>query len=348
MIRYCDEYLADVALAASSIPDADKLFNSTILLTGSTGLIGSSVADILLQLNKTRNAGIKLVLAGRNAAKIAARFPFFREGEDYFFLPYDATGEQTIHVQADFIIHAASNANPAVYTKEPVETMLANLIGLNSLLSAAKDMNSKRVLYISSSEVYGKIPENRPYVENDFGYVDILAPRSCYPSAKRAAETLCVSYAEEYGIETVMVRPGHIYGPAITATDSRASAEFTRDASAGRDIVMKSRGQQLRSYCFCLDCASAILTVLLKGETGNAYNISNRDSICTISDIAHALAEAAGRTVVFQDATELEKKGFNQMSCSALNAEKLEALGWKACFDLTAGAAKTLKYYQEV
>lgn len=348
MIRYCDEYLADVALAASSIPESEKLFSQSILLTGCTGLIGSSVADILLLLNRTRNAGIKLILAGRNAGKIAARLPVYREGEDYVFLPYDATDNRKIEVQADYIIHCASNANPAVYTKEPVETMLANLIGLNGLLSAAKDMKSKRVLYISSSEVYGKIPENRPYAENDFGYVDILAPRSCYPSAKRAAETLCVSYAEEYGIETVMVRPGHIYGPAITPTDSRASAEFTRDASAGRDIVMKSRGQQLRSYCFCLDCASAILTVLLKGETGNAYNISNKDSVCTISDIAHELAEAAGRKVVFQDATEQEKKGFNQMSCSALNAEKLEALGWQACFDLKSGASKTLKYYAEV
>lgn len=347
MIRYCDEYLADAALAASAVPNIEKLFGSTVLLTGATGLICSSVADILLQLNRTRNAGIKIVLAGRSPDRLAARFPIYREGEDYSFCRYDATENLKPDAAADYIIHAASNASPAVYVKEPVETMLANIVGLNSLLSAAKDMDCRRLLYVSSSEVYGKIPENRPYLEEDFGYVDILAPRSCYPSAKRAAETLCVSYAEEYGIETVMVRPGHIYGPAITPSDNRASAEFTRDAAEGRDIVMKSPGQQLRSYCYCMDCASAFLAVLLNGESGKAYNISNKDSVCTISDIAHALAGAAGRSVVFQDATALEKKGFNQMSCSALNAEKLEALGWQARFDLQTGAEKTLAYYQK-
>lgn len=119
--------------------------------------------------------------------------------------------------------------------------------------------------------------------------MDILNQRASYPSAKRASETLCIAYGIEYGVDTVIVRPGHIYGPSITESDSRASAQFTRNVVAGKDIVMKSAGTQVRSYCYTLDCASAVLTVLLNGQTGNAYNISNKNSICTISDIAQFL-----------------------------------------------------------
>lgn len=117
----------------------------------------------------------------------------------------------------------------------------------------------KRLLYVSSSEVYGNKTGNQPYKEKDYGYVDILNQRACYPSAKRAAETLCTAYGQEYGLDTVIVRPGHIYGPTITETDSRASAQFTQNAIEGEDIVMKSAGMQMRSYCYVLDCAYPIL-----------------------------------------------------------------------------------------
>ena len=88
--------------------------------------------------------------------------------------------------------------------------MLANLYGLDSLLKVAVKNKGCRLLYISSSEIYGKKDENTPYNETDYGYVDILNPRACYPSAKRAAETLCVSYGVQYGVDFVIARPGHI------------------------------------------------------------------------------------------------------------------------------------------
>ena len=186
----------------------------------------------------------------------------------------------------------------------------------------------------------------RPYSENDFGFLDILNQRSSYPSAKRAAETLCVAYAEEYHLDTVIVRPGHIYGPSITVSDSRAAAEFTRNAARGENIVMKSAGTQLRSYCYSLDCGSAILTALLNGASRNAYNISNRHSVVTISDVAEALAAAAGTKVVFEAPTEQEAKGYTLMTNSSLNAEKLEALGWRAVFSLAEGVERTLRFYR--
>ena len=110
---------------------------------------------------------------------------------------------------------------------------------------------------------------------------------------------------------------------------------------------MKSAGTQLRSYCYALDCASAILTVLLNGETKNAYNISNRESIITISEIARYIAEAAGRQLAFANPADAEARGYTTMTNSSLRAEKLEALGWKAVFTPAEGAARCIRDYSE-
>lgn len=311
-------------------------------------MIGSSVVDLLFYFNHRKKAEIGIILAGRDQKRTSDRFEPFEEGRDYQFVAYDATKDQTPDVKVDYIIHGASNANPAVFTQQPVETMLANFVGLQTLLKLAVKGDVSRVLYISSSEVYGNKENPDAYMENDYGYLDILNQRASYPSAKRAAETLCVAYGEEYGLDTVIVRPGHIYGPTITKSDSRASAQFTRSAAASEDIVMKSRGRQLRSYCYTADCASAVLTVLLNGESGNAYNISNRDSIVTISEIANAMAEVAGRSVIYEIPAEQEQKGYNLMTNSSLDSAKLEALGWSACFNLRDGAYRTISMYREI
>ena len=224
-----------------------------------------------------------------------------------------------------------------------METMLSNLLGLKCLLDMAVKARAKRLLYISSSEVYGRNENNQPYSEDNYGYVDILNPRAAYPSSKRAAETLCAAYGAEYGVDTVIVRPGHIYGPTITDSDDRASAQFTRAAARGEPIVMKSAGTQLRSYCHTLDCASAILTVLLMGEKGQAYNISNQNSIASIRDVAETLAREAGTSIVFIDPTDAEKKGYNLMENSVLVSEKVEKLGWRGMFNLERGIEETLK-----
>lgn len=308
MIQYSSDYWKDVNRVTELIPNVKQLFSKRIMITGGTGMICSAVAEILFCLNHERNANIDILLAGRSRNRMMERFYCFSEGRDYSFVEYDATKNQELSQCTDYIIHGASNANPLIYTAQPVETMLANFLGLNNLLEMGVKTGSKRLLYVSSSEVYGNKTGNQPYKEKDYGYVDILNQRACYPSAKRAAETLCTAYGQEYGLDTVIVRPGHIYGPTITETDSRASAQFTQNAIEGEDIVMKSAGMQMRSYCYVLDCASAILTVLLNGKSGDAYNISNKASVCTISDIALALAHAGGQKVVYENATDEEKR----------------------------------------
>lgn len=336
-MTYTENYLRDLSQAAMDVPECGVLKGSRVLITGASGLICSGLVDVLMAMGD-----VHVYAAGRDVRKLQSRFSYWQGREELHFCAYDALAHLSWEETFDYYIHGASNASPAAYSREPVQTMLANLTGLNGLLEYAAAHKGKRVLYISSSEVYGKREADRSYREGDYGYVDILNPRACYPSAKRAAETLCAAYSDQYGLDTVIVRPGHVYGPTATASDNRASTQFPRDALAGKDIVMKSAGTQLRSYCYVLDCASAILTVLLRGETAHAYNISNPESVVTIRQMAQAFADAAGVRLVFTDATAAEAKSYNLMDRSDLDAAALEALGWQGRFDLDAGVKATL------
>lgn len=326
--------------------DLDFLRGKSILITGSTGLICSALVDMLLFGNKHFNTEIHIFAAGRNEEKIRQRFDF--SGGDISFFEYDALKPLESSEHFDYIVHGASNASPELYVSQPVETMLSNIGGIDNLFRVAIKNGTKRLLYISSSEVYGRKDHSGPFGENEYGYVDILNVRSSYPSGKRASETLCRAYGSEYGIETVIVRPGHIYGPTATPNDKRISSNFAYRAANGENLVMKSRGTQLRSYCYCLDCASAILTVLGKGENGQAYNISNSESIITIYRMAQLLANSAGVHLEVTSANEQDKTIFNPMENSSLEAHKLEALGWTGIFNAETGITHTVSILREL
>ena len=341
-MNYSNSYRQDISEALKSIPDVEDLYNKSIMITGITGMVCSSAADLLIYLNKERGAGIRIIAASRDEKALRERFTGLDPDLVPEFFKYDATSSEKIDFSGDidYIIHGASNANPEIYAAEPVETIMANILGLEKMLALAREKKAK-LLYVSSSEVYGIKDGVDPFREEDYGYIDILSGRAGYPSSKRAGESLCVAYSMEYGVEPVIVRPGHIYGPTIKANDNRASAEFTRKALKGEDILMRSKGAQLRSYCYTLDCASAMLTALLKGKSCNAYNISNPDSICTISGIAHAIAEVSGIEVKYAEVSE-DQKGFSPMTNASLDSGKLEALGWIPAFGLEKGVRSML------
>ena len=339
---YSKVYLDDLKKVCDIIPDIEYLKDKTILITGANGLICSALVDMLIELNSIKKLGITIYICARSQEKSQERFRGFFSKENVHFMKYDVNEELVLDDNIDYIIHGASNANPGTYTMYPVETMMTNLIGMRNILEFARKSRVNRVLYISSSEVYGNKKTKEPYKEDDYYSVDILNPRACYPSSKRAAETMCASYLKEYGVDFVIARPGHIYGPTVTEPDNRASSQFSKDVIEGHDIVMKSAGLQIRSYCYVLDCVSALLTILIKGNSGEAYNISNRESISTIRDIAEAFAKAGECKVVFEKPSDEEKAGYNLMDNSSLASDKLEKLGWVGIFDLITGTTHTI------
>ncbi len=339
----------DLDEVLNSFQDLETLSGKSILITGCTGLICSAIVDVLIRWNEKNNKKINVFAAGRNEQRVRMRFEEHMNEEWFHYVPYDSLADvESFDFHADYIVHGASNAYPKLIVEEPVETLISNVIGIDNLLSYARLTHAQRVLYVSSSEVYGKKSNNEPFSENEYGSIDNLYPRNSYAVGKCAAEALCIAYAEEYGVDSVIVRPGHVYGPTASKSDNRVSSNWPFMVAKGEDIVMKSDGKQIRSYCYCLDCASAILTVLIKGESRKAYNISNPTSVISIREMASILTEAAGVKLSIEAPTEQEKKGFNPMLNSSLNGESLEKLGWSGLFDAACGFSHTVSIIKEM
>lgn len=342
-------WISDLDEIIDVLPELEELAGKSIMVTGCTGLICSAVVDVLIRWNEMHEGKITILAARRSEKKIAERFAPYNKEDWFVVVPYDASSTENIFtLPCDYIIHGASNASPNKIVKEPVETMLSNFMGMKYLLDYAKEKGTKRVLYISSSEIYGKKNGTQPYKSNEYGYIDLLNARNSYSVGKRAAETLCASYYDEYGVDSVIIRPGHIYGPTATESDNRVSSIWAYTVARGEDIVMKSDGSQIRSYCYCLDSASAILKVLLKGKSIKAYNISNAESIINIRGMAEILTKSAGVELKMEFPTEDEKKGFNPMSNSSLDSAELLELGWKGLFDAERGFSHTVEILKKI
>ena len=203
------------------------------------------------------------------------------------------------------------------------------------------------LLYISSSEVYGKKTTEKPFVEGIYGEVDIDSIRSSYVIAKRAAEMMCKAYSSEYDVDTVIVRPGHIYGPSAKRNDRRISSDFAFKAAYGEKLEMKSSGLQKRSYCYSVDCAIQILTALMKGEKGQAYNVGH-DDVVTIKEMAEIYADAGSVALTATEPTKDEVRAFNPMRNSALDNSKLKKLGYKDTFSVNEGLRHTVEILKEI
>ena len=342
-------WISDLDEIIEAVPELGELDGHTVMITGCTGLIGSAIVDVLIRWNETHKGKIGVLAAGRSEQKTEARFAPFVDKDWFTFVTFDASStDNSLTLLCDYIIHGASNASPNKIIKEPVETMLSNFTGMKCLLDYAKQTEAKRVLYVSTSEVYGRKEQNHPRKEDEYGWIDLLNARSSYSIGKCAAETLCVSYYDEYGVDSVIVRPGHIYGPTAVVSDNRVSSAWAYAVARGEDIVMKSDGGQIRSYCYCLDCVSAILKVLLRGEPVHAYNISNPDSIINIRRMAEILAKSAGVCLKKELPTREEKRGFNPMNNSSLDSSELLELGWKGLFNAERGFSHTVEILREI
>ncbi len=315
-----------------------------ILITGGFGLIGSSIIDLLILANEQLDLGLIIYVAARNRAKYDETY---RNNSFVEFVQYEATQPLSFHFPVDYIIHGASPASPEQYTANPVETMLSNISGITNLLLYAQKNRVSRVLYLSSSEVYGKIETAQPFAEGIYGSINIDAIRSSYPISKQAAELLCKSFSSEYGIDTVIVRPGHIFGPTASSADRRVSSDFAYKAAKNIPLVLKSSGMQERSYCYTVDAAAAILFVLLHGKSAEAYNIGT-DEVCSIRKMAEIYSQIGNVPLKCKEPTGEELLAFNPMNHSSLNCEKLKSLGFHSSFSVKEGLEHTVTILREL
>lgn len=322
--------------------DVDILRNKSLLITGANGLVGSYLIDFLTYLNKILQTNIIIYAMSRSKSKLEQRF---KQTPNLILVEQDLNKPLDFNEYVDYVVHAASNAHPLAFSKNPVETMKTNLFGTMNLLELTKKYNGK-FLYLSTGEIYGN-NKDKAFTEDDLGVVDTKLARSCYPESKRAAETLCISYYAQYGLKVNIARLCYVYGATITDDNSRADAQFLRNAVNHENIIMKSEGLQRRTYCYVADCVSGLLTILLNGLEGEFYNISNPNSIVSVKEYAQALADIANVKLVLELPTEIEKKGYSKPADSILDSSKLQSLGWKALYDIKNGLKNTYKIKTE-
>lgn len=337
MIKDSITYMRAVNAAASCV----SAVGGRILVTGSTGLIGSCVIDVLLAANALYGKRFEVFALGRSEDKLLSRFG---ETDGLDFIVQDVT--EPIKTEGlDYIIHAASNADPRSYALYPVETIVTNIQGAKNVLDYCCGRNT-RALFTSTFEVYGKLDRDE-YGEDRYGSIDLNMIRSCYPESKRAAEMLFKGYADEYGVDCVIGRLSSIYGPTMKNDDSKAHAQFIRNALAGENIVLKSKGSQIRTYCYVIDAVTGLLTVLFRGRTGEAYNVANEASVASIAEVAQTIADYVGTHVVFDLPDEIEHKGFSKPQNCVLRTDKIKGLGWCGKYDLKAGISETMTILKE-
>lgn len=311
--------------------------NSKIFITGATGMIGRAIVDMLYAAAEINNIKIFIYILVRDIKKAQEIF----KGKKINFIEGDVCKKQE-YSKVDYIVHAASYGDPAAFVKDPVGVIKSNLLGTMNMLEYAKE-NRSRMIFVSSGEVYGYIGKVAAYVEEEVGTLDFNKVRSCYPESKRAAENMCVCYSEQYDTDVVICRPCHTYGQTMTERDSRVVAQFIRNAVNGEDIIMKSAGNQIRSMCYVVDTANAIITILQKGKKSEAYNIGNHKAEITIKQMAEMLTEIAGTKLVMEVPEEKEKKGYSVSEYQILSDEKIRELGWKPMTGVEEGLKKVVE-----
>ena len=316
----------------------DKMDNANVLVTGANGMIASVFAETLLAVNKEKDLHMNVYALSRNAERAGKRFEKHLTDPAFHILAQDVTEPLPTAVDFQYIIHAASAAHPDAMNNHPVDVMRANFIGTMNLLEYARGCSHCRFLFVSSSEVYGENTNELPYFTEDMaGDVIFTRFRACYPESKRASETLCQCYKKQYGCDVIVVRPAFIYGKNIIDDNTRADVYFLRQALAHKDIVMFSKGEQIRSYCYVNDCVLGMLFALLKGENGEAYNIGDKNCEISLRDYAQKLADAANVSLILDTGSKPSSTVFLKTTKLILDTAKLEELGWHPQYSLDDG-----------
>lgn len=299
---------------------------SRYLITGATGLIGKAIIHHLAE------SADCIYACCRSEEKFKASFA---DCDLNNIVPVygDICTLDINSCDVDYIIHAASTTSSADFVKKPVETIKTAVQGTINILEQCKGRNLKGFVYLSSLEVYGqhKTDAVKNITESDYGMIDPLSVRSSYSEGKRLCECICCSYASEYGIPVKIVRLVQTFGAGVAYNDNRVFAQFARSIIEHEDIVLKTRGETVRNYCHVSDAVTGIMTVLLRGKTGGAYNIANKSTTISIADMAQLFCDLypqSGSKVVFDIAEDAGALGYNPTVKIQLDSSALEALGW--------------------
>lgn len=305
----------------------EELAGKRFFISGATGLLGSSFVFALIWLNALCKTEFKICAMARSKEK--AERIFGKENESLSFYIGDINSEVITEEKFDYIIHCASVTSSKAFVETPVDTIKTALCGTENMIKLALQ-SSARLLYLSSLESYGTTdPAKESISESEGGYIDQLSPRSSYSEGKRMAECLCASYAAQYGLDFVCARLTQCFGAGVEYNDSRVFAQFCRSIIEKKDIELHTSGSTVRNYCYTTDAVSALLYIIARGGSSQAYNVANMENAVSIKEMAQLAADIGKVNVVFNTAAAAGR-GYNPEMVIKLNTAKLRSLGWEA------------------
>lgn len=324
--------------------------NKTVIITGANGMLPAYIVYTLLALNDTRlkEKKCKIIANVRNYDKARRKFERFFERNDFHLFLEDVTELTEFCEDLDIIIHAASQASPKYYGTDPVGTLKANTIGTMNLLELARKNKCEKFLFFSSGEVYGVLDGAVPVIDETYtGNVDITNVRSCYAESKRMGETMCVCYAQQYGLHVNMLRLAHTCGPGCALDDGRVFADFVRNIIDNENIIVNSDGSAKRCFMYVTDMIKALFYVLLKGKNKEAYNVSSakETSIRELAEMLCGLYPEKHLRAEFSETKDGNLYMKSKSTAGKLGNTKLCGLGWKQTVLLEDGFRRMIQSY---
>ena len=332
---------------------------SNLLITGGGGFLGYYLVQSVLYWNEQRaRRPIHVTVVDNYRRGVPDWLLALRPDRHLALREHDISNPLPSGLpDFQYIVHAAGIASPTYYRRFPIETMDTNIQGLRHLLDYARARagSSEPVrgfLFYSSSEIYGDPdPAHIPTAEDYRGNVSCTGPRACYDESKRYGETLCVNFAQQYGLPVTMARPFNNYGPGLKITDRRVIPDFVRDVLAGRDIVMLSDGSPRRTFCYATDAITGYYKVLVGGRPGEPYNIgaerpeiSMRELAERIAALSREMFDYRGR-VVCQESGERDYLVDNPNRRAPVIDKARRELGYEPAVDVEEGLRRSLAWY---
>jgi len=309
-----------------------------ILLTGGAGFIGTALIRRLADHNQVvvydnghRNSLKDSELVGHPNLHVI-------HGD-----VLDAEGVRKAMQGCRIVVHLAAIAGVDTVLKMPVTTMKVSIIGTYNVLEAAlQESGIERLIDFSTSEVFGayayKVREGDVTTLGAVGEA-----RWTYAVSKLATEHLAHNYYKQYGLPCLSVRPFNIYGPGQVGEG--AIHTFIRRALQDKNLEIHSEGSQIRAWCYIDDIVDGILLCLERPEAvGQAFNIGNPRSVCTIYDLARQIIRLSGSKsrLVFVD------RPYTDVELRIPNIDKAKRLlGYQPKVDLEDGLLRTTEWYRE-
>lgn len=333
----------------SVLQNTERIRGKHFLITGANGFIAYYLVLTILNANDRFQNSNHVTLLTRNEEKTQRRFGRILDRNDVSLLIQDVCSPipQVGHV--DYVIHAASSADAAHFSADPIGVFNSNVIGTENVIQFVNQNRCESAVYVSSFTVYGQGTNKEKFIEESFCGPDPWNyDGACYSYGKRSAEFLCMTSARKYGTPVKIVRPGFVYG-ASRKDDNRVYSEIIRCTAEKRPIILQSAGLLYRSMVYVTDVVTGILAVLLDGRNGEAYNIANEHvSIRQFAEAAEKVSYCADVKLKFANAEDADVT-IPENIMGAMSTRKIHTeCGWSPSVSLTDGIASAIAIFSEL